>query len=104
MFYIYFYFKNVCNTELRVCAYCPDKALDAHHAVACKFGGEKFDTPTGSVRDNHHCNRTSIYKFVTFNNPIIWSTKLFICVTSHSHITSHLHTQDACQQWLERRV
>ena len=23
-----------------VCAYCPDKALDAHHAVTCKFGGD----------------------------------------------------------------
>ena len=26
--------------ELGVCAYCPDKALDAHHAVTCKFGGD----------------------------------------------------------------
>ena len=25
--------------EVGVCAYCPDKALDAHHAVTCKFGG-----------------------------------------------------------------
>ena len=26
--------------EGEVCAYCPDKALDAHHAVTCKFGGD----------------------------------------------------------------
>ena len=26
--------------EVGVCAYCPDKALDAHHAVTCKFGGD----------------------------------------------------------------
>ena len=25
--------------ELGVCAYCPDKALDTHHAVTCRFGG-----------------------------------------------------------------
>ena len=23
-----------------ICVYCPDKALDAHHAVTCKFGGD----------------------------------------------------------------
>ena len=27
------------SPEGEVCAYCPDKALDAHHAVTCKFGG-----------------------------------------------------------------
>ena len=26
--------------EVGVCAYCPDKALDAHHAVTCKFWGD----------------------------------------------------------------
>ena len=26
--------------EGEVCAYCPDKALDAHHAITCKFWGD----------------------------------------------------------------
>ena len=30
----------VCPNTMRVCAYCPGKALDAHHAVTCKFGGD----------------------------------------------------------------
>ena len=41
--------------ELGVCAYCPDKALDAHHAVTCKFGGD--------VVARHNALRNAIFDF-----------------------------------------
>ncbi|KAL5484316.1 hypothetical protein EMCRGX_G020790 [Ephydatia muelleri] len=41
--------------ELGVCAYCPDKALDAHHAVTCKFGGD--------VVACHNALRNAIFDF-----------------------------------------
>ncbi|KAL5499538.1 hypothetical protein EMCRGX_G010973 [Ephydatia muelleri] len=41
--------------ELGVCAYCPDKALDAHHAVTCKFGGD--------VVERHNAMRNAIFDF-----------------------------------------
>ncbi|KAL5494359.1 hypothetical protein EMCRGX_G015676 [Ephydatia muelleri] len=41
--------------EVGVCAYCPDKALDAHHAVTCKFGGD--------VVARHNTLRDAIYDF-----------------------------------------
>ena len=41
--------------ELGVCAYCPDKALDAHHAVTCKFGVD--------VVARHNALRNAIFDF-----------------------------------------
>ena len=41
--------------EGEVCAYCPDKALDAHHAVTCKFGGD--------VVARHNTLRNVIFEF-----------------------------------------
>ena len=41
--------------ELGVCTYCPDKALDAHHAVTCKFGGD--------VVVRHNALRNAIFDF-----------------------------------------
>ncbi|KAL5497106.1 hypothetical protein EMCRGX_G013513 [Ephydatia muelleri] len=41
--------------EIGVCAYCPDKALDAHHAVTCKFGGD--------VVARHNALRNAIFDF-----------------------------------------
>ena len=41
--------------EVGVCAYCPDKALDAHHAVTCKFGGD--------VVARHNTLRNAIFDF-----------------------------------------
>eukprot|EP00731_Ephydatia_muelleri_P016289 Em0009g713a len=43
------------TSELGVCAYCPDKALDAHHAVTCKFGGD--------VVARHNALRNAIFDF-----------------------------------------
>ena len=38
--------------EVGVCAYCPDKALDAHHAVTCKFGGvARYNTLRNAIFD-----------------------------------------------------
>ena len=41
--------------EGEVCAYRPDKALDAHHAVTCKFGGD--------VVARHNTLRNAIFEF-----------------------------------------
>ena len=41
--------------KLWLCAYCPDKALDAHHAVICKFGGD--------VVARHNALRNAIFDF-----------------------------------------
>ena len=38
-----------------VCPYCPDKALDAHHAVTCKFWGD--------VVARHNTLRNVIFEF-----------------------------------------
>ena len=43
--------------ERVVCAYCPDKALDAHHAVTCKFVGDVV------ARHNTLCKR---YMYIWF--------------------------------------
>ena len=36
--YYYYYYSIPLTPELGVCAYCPDKALDAHHAVTANLG------------------------------------------------------------------
>ena len=41
--------------EGEVCAHCPDKALDVHHAVTCKFGGD--------VVARHNTLRNVIFEF-----------------------------------------
>ncbi|KAL5497160.1 hypothetical protein EMCRGX_G013584 [Ephydatia muelleri] len=53
--YYYYYYSIPLTPELGVCAYCPDKALDAHHAVTCKFGGD--------VVVRHNALRNAIFDF-----------------------------------------